>query len=207
MSISYPLSMPTNVGSTKTTLTADSIVGIARSPFTKQQQVYQWPGEGWLLDVSLPPMKRPDAELWWAWLVSLRGQLGTFYAGDDQATTPQGVATGTPVVNGAQGSMSNTLATKGWTHSVTGILLAGDYIQLGTGTQQRLYKVLTDADSDSSGNATFDIFPVLREGVSDNQPITTSNCMGTFRLAENQRVRSADYMRIYGLDFKAEEAI
>jgi hypothetical protein len=80
------------------------------------------------------------------------------------------------------------------------------HIQLGTGTAQRLYKVLTDANSDSSGNATFDIFPTLREGVSDSQPITTSNCMGTFRLAANQSVRSADYARIYGIDFKAEEA-
>ena len=127
MSISFPLSMPTNVGSVKTNLTQDSTIGIARSPFTKQQQVFQWPGEGWMLDVSLPPMKRAAAEKWWSFLVSLRGQLGTFYAGDDQATTPQGVATGTPVVNGAQGSMSPTLATKGWTHNVTGILLAGDY--------------------------------------------------------------------------------
>ena len=135
-------------------------------------------------------MNRANAEKWFSMLVALRGQLGTFLAGDDQcATTPQGVATGTPLVNGAQGSMSNTLATKGWTHNVTGILLAGDYIQLGTGTAQRLYKVLTDADSDSSGNATFDIFPTLREGVTDSQPLTIQNCMGTFRLAQNDRER------------------
>ncbi len=53
---------------------------------------------------------------------------------------------------------------------------------------------------------TLDIFPILREGVSDNQPITTTNCMGTFRLLTDDRERSADYTRIYGIDFKAEEA-
>lgn len=207
MSITYPLSLPSAPGSRSTVLKATSIIGIAKSPFTAQQQVFQWPGEFWQLQISLPPMNRMTAEKWFSFLVALRGQLGTFYAGDDQCTTPQGVATGTPLVNGAQGSMSNTLATKGWTHNVTGILLAGDYIQLGTGTAQRLYKVLTDADSDSSGNATFDIFPTLREGVTDSQPLTITNCMGTFRLAENDRERSADYTRLYGIDFKAIEAI
>ena len=206
MSISYPLSLPSNPGTRKVDLTADNIVGITRSPFTGQQQTYQWPGEGWLVDVNLPPMQRAAAEQWWSFLVALRGQEGTFLIGDDVCNTPRGVATGTPLVHGAQGSMSNTLATKGWTHNITGILKAGDYIQLGSGTSQRLYKVLTDANSDSSGYATLDIFPTLREGVSDNQAITTSNCKGCFRLAENQRVRSVDHSLIYGISFKAEEA-
>ena len=150
-------------------------------------------------------MTRDQAEDWISFLVSLRGAVGSFYLGDPAGTVPQGVATGTPLVNGAQVAMSRTLVTKGWTHSTTGILLAGDYLQVGTGLQQRLYKNLTDADSDSSGNATLDIFPSLREGISDNQPITLTNCKGTFRLAGNERQWSVDYTRFYGIDFKCVE--
>lgn len=207
MAISFPLSMPSAPGFQKANLTATNIAGVVESPFTMQQQTFEWPGEGWLLDLSLPPMKRDKAEAWITFLVSLRGQVSTFHLGDPAVSAPQGAATGTPLVHGAQNAASKTLATKGWTHGVTGILKAGDYIQVGTGTEQRLYKVLIDADSDSSGFATLDIFPRLREGVSDNQAITLSNCKGTFRLQDNQRTWSIDEALVYGIDFKAKEAL
>lgn len=206
MSISFPLSLPSTPSWMKVNFTANNIVGVTRSPFTGQQQTYQWPGENWSVDVSLPPMDQATAEAWVTFLISLRGVLGTFHVGDVLHTAPVGVATGTPVVNGAQGSMSNTLATKGWTHNITGILKAGDFIQVGTGVQQRLYKVLTDANSDGSGLATLDIFPSLREGVSDNQSITLANTAGTFRLLSNDRTWNVDNAKHYGIDFKAEEA-
>ena len=206
MAISFPLTIPALPGWARVKFTANNNIGITRSPFTGQQQTYQWPKEGFLADFSLPPMALATAEDWVTWLTSLRGQLGTFYIGDDSHTAPRGVATGTPVVHGAQTAMSTTLATKGWTHNVTGIYKAGDFIQVGTGVQQRIYKVLTDANSDGSGFATFDIFPALREGVSDNQAITITNCMGTFRLQSNDRNWDVDNARIYGIDFSCEEA-
>jgi hypothetical protein len=185
---------------------ASNLIGLSKSPFTLQQETYQWPGEEWLVDVSLPPMAQATAEAWINFLVSLRGQLGTFYLADPTHTAPNGVGTGTPVVNGAQSAMSKTLATKGWTHGVTGILKAGDLIQVGTGVQQRIYKVLVDANSDGSGLATLDIFPALREGVSDNQGITLANPAGTFRLQSNERNWTVDLAKVHGIDFKCEEA-
>ena len=206
MAISYPLSLPTTTGFGKFNFQASNVIGVSTSPFTLQVQTYQWPGEQWLVDVDLPQMSQANAEAWVTWLVSLRGQLGTFYLGDPTHTAPTGVATGTPKVNGAQGSMSTTLATKGWTHTVTNILKAGDFIQLGTGSQKRIYKVLNSVNSDGSGLATLDIFPALREGVSDNQTITLANCQGTFRLQTNDRQWSVDLAQIYGIQFKCEEA-
>jgi hypothetical protein len=208
MSISYPLSPPSSYPAPvrSVRITANNIAGASVSPFTLQTQTYEWPGEGFELSVSLAPMKTDDAEVWVAWLTSLRGIIGTFYFGDPFRTTPRGVATGTPVVNGNQSAGSKTLAVKGWSHSITGILKAGDYIQVGT-TPKRLYKVLVDANSDSSGHCTLDIFPRLREAVSDAQSVVTSDCLGLFRLADNRREWDINLASIYGISFKAVEAL
>lgn len=152
-------------------------------------------------------MRRDQAAAWVNFLLKLRGMTGTFLMGDPDGAEPQGVATGTPKVNGSNAAGSKTLATKGWTTGVSGILLAGDYIQVGTGTATRLYRVLTDANSDGSGHATLDIFPRLRETLVDNVTITTENCVGCFRLANNTRSWSLDTSLIYGIDFKAIEAL
>jgi hypothetical protein len=207
MAITFPLSMPSTPGLRTIKLTGTNVVGAAVSPFTGQTQVFEWPAEFWSIEVALPPMKRINAEAWVAFLLALRGMSGTFLIGDPLGATPQGVATGTPLVNGAQAAGSKTLAVKGWTHSITGILKAGDYIQLGTGTGQRLHKVLQDVNSDSSGHATLDIFPRTRAAVADGDPIVTSDCKGAFRLSDNSRAWSVDYTKIYGLNFKGVEAI
>jgi hypothetical protein len=210
MAITYPLSVPAAPGFRQLNFTATNLIGSSSSPFTASVQTVEWPGEFLALDCGLPEMDRDDAEAWVAFLLSLRGMLGTFHIGDDSNTAPRGVATITgadALINGAQNAASKTLATKGWTHNVTGILKAGDWIQIGTGDHQRLHKVLVDANSDSSGHATLDIFPKLREGVSDNQVITLINCKGTFRLADNSRSWSIDEAMLYGIDFKCMEAL
>ena len=208
MSITYPLAMPSSPSPRQVDFVANNLVSVAVSPFTGSQQVYQWAGQWWEAQIGLPPMLESEAATWVAFLNSLKGRTGTFHIGDPARKTPLGTVPGTPLVNGAQTGGGNTLATKGWTASQTGILKAGDYIQLGSGTTQRLYQVLTDTDSDASGNATLDIFPVLRsEGATDGASITTSNCQGTFRLAGNVNKWQVDYTRVWIISFAAIEAI
>src|SRR3954463_10292223 len=119
---------------------------------------------------------------WVAALRSLDGPVGTFYLGDTAWKTPRGTATGTPLVNGAS-QTGEDLATDGWTASVTGILKAGDWIQLGTGSSARLYMVMVDANSNGSGQATLTIRPKLRSSPGDNSAIVTNSPVGVFRLA------------------------
>lgn len=92
MAITYPLSLPTNIGIANITLSAENAVGISQSPFTYQQQVIQHQGQRWRASVTLPSMKRQDAESWLAFLLSLKGQVGTFLLGDPNGKTPQGGA-------------------------------------------------------------------------------------------------------------------
>lgn len=92
MAITYPLNTPTNIGIANITLMAESAVAVSQSPFTFTQQVVAHPGQRWAASISLPPMKRVDAENWIAFLLSLKGPTGTFLLGDPNAVNPQGSA-------------------------------------------------------------------------------------------------------------------
>lgn len=206
MAITFPLSAPASPQPNALKMRAKNIVGAVSSPFTQQTQIVEFPGEWWELQVAFPPMKRANAEAWVTFLISLRGLSGTFLYGDPSYPGPAGVATGTPLVNATNAAGNKTLVTKGWTPSITGILKAGDLLQIGSGTTQRLYKVLKDVNSDGSGNATLDIFPRLREQLSDGASITLTSPKGCFRLSSNQREWDTDVARFVGLSFDAVEA-
>jgi len=202
MSITYPLQIP-NIKSFKSVrLYAINAIGIARSPFTFATQVQDFSGQSWGADVTFPDMKREDAELFNSFLLSLMGQKGTFYLGDPLGKNPRGQASGSPKVNGAN-QTGNRVITNGWTNSVTGILEAGDYIQIG----QNLYKTLEDADSDGSGNATIEIFPRLATSPADNESIVTQNAVGVFRLTENiTPIFDVGIEKLYSIGFSCVEA-
>lgn len=103
------------------------------------------------------------------------------YKNQSLAMHTVGVATGTPLVNGAsqnvtyaasKDTQTQTLITDGWTNSQTGILKAGDVFTLAgvyavnrrtraTTGELAQFTVISDADSDGSGNATFTISPPI----------------------------------------------
>ena len=206
MAINYPISFPASIGLANINIRAKTVVGASVSPFTGQQQVYKHQGQWWEAEVSLPPMKRADAEQVVAFLLSLNGMYGTFLLGDPANTTLRGVGTGTPVVYGA-GQTGSTLITDGWTPSTTGIVKAGDWIQLGSGSATKLHKVLVDANSDLSGVASLEIFPNLRSSPADNSQVTKSSTKGIWRLSSNEVNWSIDEASIYGITFACMEAI
>lgn len=223
MSIIYPLPFPSSPLLRTFKLSAVDLVGEVVGEFDGSQQEQQWQGQWWELEGSWPPMKRAQAELVLSFLISLHGKYGTFTWNDPMATVPQGTAAGSPVANGTQAQRSNSLTTRGWTPNQAGVLLPGDYIQpLPTaGNPPRLYKNLTVANADASGFATLDIFPSIREALADatlllvkpatsladGDVVTSQGCLGTFRLIENLRDWSVDVTTVYGISFKAKEAI
>jgi hypothetical protein len=202
MSISYPLYLPDTKSFKSIRLYAINSVGVARSPYTFQTQVQEFNGQSWGADVTFPEMTRADAEEFNSFLLSLMGQKGTFFLGDPLGQQARGVASGSPLVKGAS-QTGNQLITDGWTNSTTGILLAGDYIQIGL----RLYKILKDADSNGSGEATLDIFPRLAESPADNDTIITDSCVGIFRLTDNVTpIYDTGIEKLYSVGFSCVEA-
>lgn len=206
MPITYPLTLPAAPIFSGVRFTARSVVAISESPFTLQSQVQEYAGQRLEVEASLPPMTRSQAEYWNATMLKLNGMRGTFLLGDTAGKKPRGIATGSPVVNGA-GQTGNELLTTGWSASISGILLAGDYIQIGAGSSARLHKVLDDASSNVSGQATLLLWPSLRSSPANSAPIITSNTVGVFRLASNEMAWTIGEAMNYGVTIAAREVI
>jgi len=210
MAINYPLTLPTTTGIATVSLTARNIVGLSQSPFTLKTQVQKHAGQRWEASVTLPPMSRDEAEYWISFLMKLNGVFGTFLLGDPNGALPRGGITNYPSdtmqVNGASQS-GNSLNIDQATASVTGYLKAGDYLQIGGAETAELYKVLSDADSNASGEVTVDIWPNLRTTPTDDERVYAANTTGVFRLADNSTMFNIDQASIYGLTFSAIEAL
>lgn len=194
MAVSYPISTPTDIGIAEIQLTATNAIAVSRSPFTFATQVHAYPGEMWSASVTIPPVRKDLAEPWVAFLLSLRGQYGTFLLGDPNMTSPQGTAT-SATVTGSLGDRSVTVA-------MTGTLKAGDYLQLGSSGSARLHKVVQDR----SGGGTMEIWPALRDDYT-SASATLTNAKGVFRLAENATQWGISNNSAYGIQFEAMEDI
>ena len=203
MAITYPLTLPSHTGIAQIELRAINAVAYSQSPFTFAGQAHAYSGETWQADITLPPMKRADAEQWIAFLISLRGQYGTFYLGDPSATSPRGTVSTNSDVNAATGSAGDRTVSLTITSGET--LLAGDYIQIGTTSNRTLHKVLEDVTGTGAAQDV-EIWPALRANKS-SAGVNILNTTGKFRLASNQQNWSVNEASIYGLTFGAFEAI
>lgn len=194
MAISYPLNTPTTIGIESIELRARNAVAVSQSPFTYKQQVVAHQGQTWEASVSIPSVRRDLAADWKAMLVALKGPVGTFLLGDPDYATPRGTVSGTPTLSGTAGDSTVSI-------TMTGTLLAGDYIQLGTGSAARLHQVLVD----QSGSGNLEIWPDLRSTYS-GETVIYSNPKGIFRLAQSVTSWSIDNASFYGISFEAIEA-
>jgi len=194
MAISYPLSLPTNVGMASIELRARNTVAVSMSPFTYKQQTHSYDGQMWEADVTLPPMNRDDAESWVSFLMSLKGRAGTFLLYDPSAKSARGTAT-SATVTGSAGDDSLSVV-------MTGTLKAGDYIQIGSASDATLHKVLVDQD----GDGTLEVWPKLRKDRA-SVAVDLTSASGLFRLASNETAWSVDNASFFGISFGATEVV
>lgn len=196
MAITFPLDFPTLTRVASFELTETNAVTYSRSPFTFAGQSFNWGGQMWTASIALPPMKMGSAEAkgWGAFLSSLNGVEGRFYLGDLDHCNISGTAT-TVAVTGSAGDSSVTVTSNG-------TLLAGDMIQIGSGSDATLHKVLVDL----SGDGTLEIWPALRKDRSA-VAVTLANAKGVFRLDGNTVSRSRNNQGFVTISFSAMEAV
>lgn len=182
---SFPLVSPESFGIAQVQWSAISNDAYTRNlwNFALIKQIFD--GRMWRGSLTVRAKKGSDGRPLTAWLTSLRRagtNAGTFMLGNPAAALPLGSAKdtpGTPIVDGG-GQTGEAFNVSGLPTSVTGYLLEGDYIQLGTGIAARLKMVLDDVDSDGSGDAVMNLWPPVRVAPSNGTTVKVSNAQGLF---------------------------
>lgn len=210
MAITYPIDFPNTIGLTDSVLRSRTVVSKNISPFSLAEQIYTWGGERWELDIVLPIMNRSQVEEFYSFMTKLRGMHGRFTCFVPGATTARGTVknlnNGDILVKGAS-QTGRELIIDGFANNQSNVVLAGDYFQLGTGLNTRLYKVLDNVSSNGTGAVTLDIFPALRSSPNDNDIVYFNNPKGLFRLSENVFDMPSDMNNLFNLSFSAIEAV
>jgi len=210
MAITYPLSLPTTIGIGEIELRANNVVGVSQSPFTFAQQVVQHQGQRWEASVSIPPVRKDLAEEWIAFLISLKGPVGTFYLGDPNMATPRGTISAGALVtlaSAASAGDETVSLTKSAGPEKSNVLLPGDYIQIGTDSSRTLHKVLNTVNWDVNGAGTADIWPHIRGTVASGTSVVHQSTTGKFRLISGLTSWSINNASTYGISFDAVEVI
>lgn len=205
MTISYPLILPdTSALSYRNfSLKLDYAQASSESPFTLKEQIYSYEAERWVLNVSYPPLTPVQAKQLRAFILSLKGRIGTFKAGDPQNASPAGNPGNNVKINGSHSVGAYTMNLKGLNLSTTKALAAGDDLEVNGS----LYTVLQDVNSNGSGQATVDIMPGIRTALSDNTTVIVENPRGTFRLDDAKLGWSGNADRYYDISIAAVEAL
>ena len=208
MALTYPLSLPDTTSIQEAEFTQNSVVAVTQSEFTGSQQVQKHDGQWWMVRAAIIPKTRTDGDDWAGFFMSLNGAEGTFLIGDPHGVTAKGSAStapGTPLVMGAS-QTGDQLVMDGAPNNATNYFKRGDWIQLGSSSSARLYRIKEDASSNGSGEITLEIWPDLRSSPGNNDVITVASTVGVFRLTDAPSYRiNAEH--IYIQNFTAIEAI
>ncbi len=180
-----PLTMPAAPGFLSSPFKLETNTQRFESPLTKNVQRVLLSGARWTCTYTLPAMNRADMANWQVFLMQLEGGVNTFYGFDPDGRTPRGAAAtnpGTPLVNGA-GQTGSSLIIDGAPANVTGWLLPGDYITVGT----QMVMVTAPVNTDGSGNATIPFKPALRGSPANNAPVTVQNATCLMILSDDNQ--------------------
>lgn len=209
MPVSYPAEMPTS-GITTLNWTNSTASLISRSPFTFQGQAQAYPGAIRSAQVSVDNLNRQEAEDWVGFLDSLNGTIGTFLFGDPAAATPIGVGGGNPTVRTINNTTRDVISVDTtYTRHVSAWLSRGDWIQIGSGLDARLYKVLNQVNiSGSTGASVYiTLWPTFRRTPVVGETVIVNNPKGLFRRSSGSYSYTEDNGCKYSLAFDCEEVI
>jgi hypothetical protein len=206
MAITYPLNIPSLDNIETLSIQLENVVGVSTSPFTFAQQVYAHQGQRWTASISTHPLPRASIEAWRAWLASLMGAKGTFLMGDPMGQTPRGSAGGTPIVDVASQS-GNTLTIVNGQAGAASWLIAGDYLQLGTGLTAHMHRVLQTVTTSSNGAAVIEIWPRMRSSPGSGDTVAITSTVGVWRVVGNSENETFVTPNNVALSFDAVEAI
>lgn len=184
MTITFPRDVPFEEFATLD-VTPRNLSSVQVSEFTGQDRPQIFEGDWWELSMTyqnLPPDIGRQVD---AFIKSLRGPLGTFVVRYPGYTNSSGAAAtnpSSPTVDGDNQAGNRDILIKNAPLSQPDWLVAGDIIQVGPDTRPHWHSVLDDVDTAADGTATICVWPAIRNGTSNNDPVTTFQPKGLCRL-------------------------
>lgn len=157
----------------------------------------------WRMRLLTKLLPRAIWQKFFAFGVKQRGRFYTFTLPSSVLRAPLGVASGTPLVNGAHSAGDTTITTDGWTASVTGIMKAGDLLKFEN--HAKVYMVMEDANTDVAGGSTLTIEPALVADLADNEPVTVNDVPFTMAFAQDPLPLETDVNQYAKFDLELEE--
>lgn len=142
---------------------------------TRTIPTHRW--EMTLKSVNLAPI---DARAVNAWVNSLGGRNGTFTGVIPEISNPKGVASGAPVTSGVHTIGGSNISMSGFTSGVAGQLRAGDILKFAN--HAKVYQVISDVSSNSSGMANVNIYPKLMKQVPSGTAVIVKDVPFLLRL-------------------------
>lgn len=183
MTIIYPLDLPLEFvqGLRVGEVNASSF---RRSPFTGRGEPQIFEGDYWTLEIDYRNLNRSQSQPVLAFRSALRGSAGTFISIFPGYPGPLGAAKDNPstlLVRADVVPGTSTLPIKEAPNNIDGFFLAGDILQVGPADRPHWHRVLADVDTDSIGTADIDVWPLIREGATRNDPVESENPLCLFR--------------------------
>ena len=203
---SYPLSLPSSPSFTQSRWFLSRKTAINESPFTGQQQAFEYDYALWGAELTLPPMRRSEARNWVAFLMKLHGRVGTFLLPDPDGKTATGAISGSVTLNADIAVNDSTITLNTSQNSITNIFRSGDYIQIGSSATAKLYMIVDDTSSNSSGVVSVNIEPKIKTAGSAGASVVHASASGVFRMDAEELGWNADHISNYGITFSCTEA-
>jgi len=160
-----PLIFP-DVGIQNVEMRLKRSIAVAESPFSYDQQDYDFGGARWEAEVTLAPLSYSDARSVEAFLIGLKGQSGTFRFGNPLHNINKSVLLQSSTAIGDE-----TISAQGSAVS------AGNYFSLGN------YLYIVTENYTGAGQMV--IQPPMREVVANNTLLDFSYPRSTWRLTAN----------------------
>lgn len=171
----YPIDFPSRAVASER-LVLNRRQQATESPLSYALQVVQTSSQ-WTLEFAWPRVSVLSAEVLRAFLMSLKGQIGTFRYYPRQAVASS--LTGMKLAS-AVGGYQDTISVAGFMANGATSLRAGQYFQIGT---QLLSILDAPKTADANGYATIAIAPEIRKAYAANEPVIFQRPCGLFRLA------------------------
>lgn len=134
----------------------------------------------WSLRLNYPDLLESEFRPILGFAVAQRGRAESFQVVLPHMP-PLGVATGTPLVNGAHAVGEAAISTNGWTVSITDIMKTGDILKFSNHT--KVYIVVEDTNSDVGGVASLTIEPPLIEALAGGEGVTINDVPFTVKFS------------------------